>query len=476
MVSKFEAIDKFCHPGVEKAVLSSVIKNHSLLVSNTPELKDEHFLSPIARELFVCIQSLFKKGIEKYDLEVIVNEVQNFKHLKYINSQDGMDYIKIVFDSKVPDDLVKYYLEELVEKANKYKLFEVSSAFQNKILTNLEGAKKHSFDDIVSDFENSIYKLTIDSKQEKDTVDFSKYIQTIADELNRPPIDVLGIKCGWDILDSALNGFQNSTLTVVAARAKVGKSSCLAGWGINICYHSNVPVLYLDTEMGEKMFGYRMISNLTKIPYKELTNRTFTHDNDTIEALDLAVELIESGRFKYKYLPRFTPDSLRYEIKKFIKQEGYGVVFFDYIKLPDGLDLKFANETQQLGYLATALKSIGGELGIPIVTAVQYNRDAVGKEGNLSSAYISASDRILHYADTILSLRRLSMKELAFVNSRFGVDANINGCMQILDSRSSPPDMDGIYLSMDLSRASITEASEQPSSGEMVGAQGDSDD
>jgi hypothetical protein len=256
----------------------------------------------------------------------------------------------------------------------------------------------------------------------------------------------------------------------------VHNSTCLAGWGINICYHSNVPVLYLDTEMGEKMFGYRMISNLTKIPYKELTNRTFTHDNDTIEALDLAVELIESGRFKYKYLPRFTPDSLRYEIKKFIKQEGYGVVFFDYIKLPDGLDLKFANETQQLGYLATALKSIGGELGIPIVTAVQYNRDAVGKEGNLSSAYISASDRILHYADTILSLRRLSMKELAFVNSRFGVDANINGCMQILDSRSSPPDMDGIYLSMDLSRASITEASEQPSSGEMVGVQGDSDD
>jgi len=453
-------VDRFCHPGVEKSVLSCIVKNPNLLVSSPREVSPEHFLSPSARELFICLDSLYTKNVENFSADALWNEAKNLKNLTVLNTQDGYEFIKVVIDSLIPHKLYEYYLNELVERADKYKLFCLADKFKEKIIRNVENVKSSmSFEDLVGGIESDIYGLTANANQNKESVDFATYVVEFMEKLKSPPIDILGVRSGFIALDRLLNGFKDGSLYIVAARAKQGKSSLLLEWAKHIAFFENTPVLYIDTEMNKELMMRRLVAQLTQLTIKELENRTYSHDPVTLEAIDLAQDIVQNGNFKYKNLPRFSPELLRFEIKKFIKQQGKGVVVFDYIKLPDGLDLKLANETQQLGYLTTSLKSLGNELEIPIISAVQFNREAVGRDPK--SNYISGSDRILHYADTLMAIRKLSPKEIAYYRTRYGsYGAVINGMISIMDSRSTSAGS-GVLLEMDLERASIKEACEQ---------------
>lgn len=453
------SIDNFCHPGIEKSALSCVVKDPGLLVSSK-ELSASNFLSTASREFFICIDSLYSRKIDKFTPEVVWNEAKSLKSLKFLNTQDGYEYIKTVVDSIVPASMFGHYLKELLERSEKYRLYEVVDSFKGKILNNVDNIHNSlSFDELVGSVESDLFDLTINKKQNTDAVDFSTFVSGFRERLNEPPVEVLGIKSGMLALDSILNGFKRKSLYVVAARAKNGKSTLLLEWAKYIAYFLGVPVLYIDTEMNEELVMRRLYAQITQISVKDLENRTFSRDPVTIENLDLAQDIIQGGRFKYKNMPRFTPELLRYEIKKFIKQEKDGIVFFDYIKLPDGSDLSLANETQQLGYLTTELKALSNELDIPVLTAVQFNRDAVGRDPK--SNYIAGSDRILHYADTLMAIKKLNPKEMAYYKTRYGsYGLVINGMLSIMDSRSTSSG-GGVLLQMDLDRASIKEACEQ---------------
>ena len=102
-----------------------------------------------------------------------------------------------------------------------------------------------------------------------------------------------------------------------------------------------------------------------------------------------------------------------------------------------------AKENQHIGFLATALKNLAGELKIPVITAIQINRSGVDKDV-INTGMIADSDRVVRYANTILGLTRKDQEDIENDGIMRG-----NGRLQILDTRAGTHcDWDGIDLNI----------------------------
>ncbi|MGY0013224.1 DnaB-like helicase C-terminal domain-containing protein [Bacillus anthracis] len=83
---------------------------------------------------------------------------------------------------------------------------------------------------------------------------------------------------------------------------------------------------------------------------------------------------------------------------KYQVEHGIKLIVFDYIKLPSSNSNLGDKEFQALGYLTSGLKDLAGMLQVPIISAVQLNRSAVGND-DINESSIAGSDRILQLAN-----------------------------------------------------------------------------
>lgn len=461
MVEKSDIYQRICHPGIERAVLHHLIRKPSLLITAKPELNYDKFLSPSARETFICLETLYAKGVETFDSNTIKNEAINHPNLSFLSSPDGSQYITAVFDTIVQDESFDYHYGELIERSRKARLAFAAEDLIEEVINNSSSVRgKKTFQDLMSSYESKVFSLATDVKTEDKPVDFGVYVEEVYQEILSDAVETLGPKTGFKCLDAMLCGLQPGELYILAARYKTGKSSLLCNWARHLAYEENVPVLYIDTEMSSKSQMMRLLSQLTQIKELDLKRRSYERTPENLEKIALAKEIIRSGNFQHRYYPRFSPEGLRFEIRKFVKQFGNkGVVIFDYIKPAEEGNSQF--ETQQLGYLTTELKNLCGELQIPAVAAVQFNREAT-KRNEPSSADISASDRIAMFGSVMMALTRTSASERAFLRGIYGPDCDINMKLYVLDARNVSSFSEAIYLSVDLERLTYRESIYQP--------------
>lgn len=226
------------------------------------------------------------------------------------------------------------------------------------------------------------------------------------------PRDFIGIRGGFPEMDKVLSGFHPGRMYVVGARSKVGKSTLLMNWAAFMISEGH-SVLYINTEQSTEEIAMRLIARESQVFEMKIANGTFAKNERDREAVAGAIErLKKAAKFYHMFSPQFSIEKLRFLAKRFVLQQKVEAIFFDYIKMPDGADLRSAQEYQHLGYLASGLKEIAGLLRVPVITAVQLNRAGINTEEN-DESQIAGSDRILHYCDVMLFLRRMTEKEMS---------------------------------------------------------------
>ena len=90
------------------------------------------------------------------------------------------------------------------------------------------------------------------------------------------------------------------------------------------------------------------------------------------------------------------------------------LVFYDWLKLPVGAATESAKEYQLLGDLCSKIKDTAKLLNLPVIAGAQQNRAGVGKDehdhAENAESYISGSDRLAMFCNTLCTLRNPSMK------------------------------------------------------------------
>jgi len=462
---------QFAHPGNEAAVLACVLQSPGNFFEVEAQLSEQDFLTPHHKAIWVVIKSLSQQGVTNPDISTVLTRAGDLELEKEISGPNvkAYDYINALFDKSIDTNNIGFYLNRMLDASIKLKVLKAAAEItelteQNRTLTG----ETLTAETIVEHAQDKFLQLAVDTMRETDAVPLSEGLDELLEEIENTPAGLMGLSTGFPLLDSAIGGLAPGTLTVVGARPKTGKSTMLLNWAKHIAYECGQPVLYVDTEMSTREQQLRLLSIMSGVPERTIKTNEFKNDPKDLDAIRFAQGIKDTGLILHKYYPNFTPEGVSALTRKYHHQGKVACLIFDYIKLPDA-DLQMVSnvkEYQALGYLTVALKNLAGQLQIPVVTAVQLNREGANK-GHVSSANFADSDRILRYANTLLGLAAKPKKEQIEMEEKYGRErAQHSGThrIQILDTRAGGTNYDGIDVYFRQETLTMREADEQLSS------------
>ncbi len=454
---------RFAHAGNEAAVIACVLKDATNYFEVDAKMSDTDFLTPHHKAIWIIIKTLVRDGVVSIDTSAILNQASAMKLEDHIG---GYDYISALFDKSINPINIDFYIQRVTDASGKLKVLQAIQDIgdlteSNRTLTG----ETLTAETIVEHAQQKFLQIAVDSEKGAEAVNIADGIKDLLEEVTSNPSNVRGFATGFARLDDAINGLEPGTLTVLGARPKVGKSTLLMNWATHIAYRTQAPVLIIDTEMSTREQQFRTLSHLSGVAEREIKNGTYIDDPMKVEAVNGAVNILDSGLILHKYYPDFTPEGVASLTRKYHHQFGVSCLIFDYIKLPDA-DLQLMHnvkEHQALGFLCVALKNLAGQLQIPVVTAAQIGRMGANKS-HVTASDFADSDRILRYANTLLGLAAKTKKELEELEERYGRDTMLAAGthrLQILDTRAGGTNFAGFDLYFRKEILTINEAPTQ---------------
>lgn len=441
---------RFEDRGNERALLSCILRYPDLLIDVQAKLRETDFLSPHHRALYSTLCSLNNKGVNHFDLVVVVNALEERNML---GESGGPDYINALFETNVDRSNAPLFMDKLLSASVKFSLYKQTKFIESNILQNIGPSDDHtSADDLVAQAESRLLEVSMESKRVDDAVQIGTGLIERLQRLASNPTDVVGLYTGIPLLDSAMCGLSPGSLTVVAARQKAGKSTLLMGMAANIVFQQRKPILYVDTEMSTEEVQLRLLSHLSRVPEKLIKTGRFIENEIQAKAVWAASEVIKKAPLYHRFYPGFTADGLRSLARKYRTRHNIEALFFDYIKMDSSSDAKLVKEHQALGFLTTSLKDTAGILSIPVITAAQIKRESSDRT-KFSDSSVADSDRIGRYCNTLLALGQKSKDEV----EQDGLDCGTHR-LQILLNRGGESLYHGIDLQAHLPTLTFKQA------------------
>lgn len=251
-------------------------------------------------------------------------------------------------------------------------------------------------------------------------LDFFNQIDKFCEDINRQD---QYLSSGWKWLDEKLNGGFLSTgraLYVFSGQTNVGKSIFLGNIASNIASQGKT-VLVISLEMPETVYGKRIGSKLSKIPFRNLQERA----SELKETLNAYKEQNPSARIIFKEFPpkTVTVNHIRAYIKKLIsKGVKLDAIVLDYLNLIGATGGE--NSYEKIKEIAEQVRALTYIFGCPIITATQLNRS--GYNTNPQLEQISESMGLGHTADVMMGIYQeegddqLGILRVSMMKNRFG--------------------------------------------------------
>lgn len=185
----------------------------------------------------------------------------------------------------------------------------------------------------------------------------------------KPPV-----ASGIEAIDQCLSGgFRPGDLAVIAALTSVGKSAMLAFMMRNAAEQGR-RILLISCEMSEEQNAERFLASISGVELDKFIRRQKLSDEENVavsEGMDRYhpenIRLISSGTQ--------TVSSVRREALRMKASGGLDLIVVDYLQRlrPDA---GRANKSDEVGAIASGLKSMAVDLDVPVLTAAQFNREA----------------------------------------------------------------------------------------------------
>lgn len=246
------------------------------------------------------------------------------------------------------------------------------------------------------------------------------------------PVEQIGLPSGFRRADRAIGGgLRKGAITMWGARPNQGKTQALMNVSLSLACGSEyqwprmdvvprVPVLYLDTEMGEEDHRARNLANLSGVDVTLIETGKFGRDPAAARKVREAVARLADVPYHFRSIAGEPfEDTLAFMRRWVQKEVGLGpdgkakdcAIAYDYVKLMDASGLsKAVQEHQLIGFIMSGLHNFAARYGVPMVAACQLNRDGINSE---ETSAVGGSDRILHYVSNLFLHKPLSPEEIA---------------------------------------------------------------
>jgi replicative DNA helicase len=209
---------------------------------------------------------------------------------------------------------------------------------------------------------------------------------------------------GYSELDKFLGGWKHGGMYTIGARTGQGKTAMLLNCAAKALVSG--PVLFFSLEMSSKDLFKRLVVTRSDVPLEHLANDNVPepHLQSVISAMG---ELSEFPMW-VDDTPALDLPTLRARAQRFkLQHTDTALICVDYVQLCQ-LGERVGSRYLEVGRVATGLKHLARELGVPVLAAAQLNRSAdarADKTPQLSD--LRESGNIEQDSDAVLLLHRL---------------------------------------------------------------------
>lgn len=209
----------YCKPVAERSVIALCLKSMSTFVEVSSKLSTQDFLDDGNRALYTVLCSLSSIGLAEFDLTSVANGVNDLGVLEEVG---GYEYIDALFQSDVGAANLDVYVNQILDASVLYKL-EKTLIKGAGFVRDSAPKPEEKASSVISSVEDTILSLSLDTLKVEDAKPIHLGLREKLKLFEDAPATVRGIRSGFKILDRITNGFTKGSLSILAARPKIGK-------------------------------------------------------------------------------------------------------------------------------------------------------------------------------------------------------------------------------------------------------------
>lgn len=174
---------------------------------------------------------------------------------------------------------------------------------------------------------------------------------------------------GFPDLDKQLEGIEDDTLVIIAARPGMGKTSLLLGKSLNMA-RAGKHVMVFSLEMGADQLGYRLVGMMIEVNPRRIMRGQL--DEQEWEKYMAALEQLADLNIYIDDTPGISPGYVRAKVRKQIMTTGVDAIMIDYLQLMNG-EGRYASDVSETTHISKSLQSIA-KREAPVFAASQLSR------------------------------------------------------------------------------------------------------
>lgn len=445
-------------PAAERMILASLMKDPERVYNAVCDCVASHDFSIDQNKLvFESIEKLIRDGIKKLSILEVISKI-SATNPEAATTYNLVEYITGLTQDPVIADNARHFAQ-VIKRLSLTRDLRLRLEESVERISNITGEEKLT--EIIGIAEAPIAAFTSNTLGQNFTVvNISDSMDLYVEHLAETPDKPLAISSGFPIWDEAIGGgLRRGGTHVVGGRAKAGKSNFL----INVahyCMTQGIPVLYLDTEMTEEYVRSRLLSRASEVEIRDIEKRKFLQDQGKLGKIRSTLQRMKGSRFFYQNINGRPHEEWLSIVRRWIIQEvGRNadgstkdcLVVLDYLKTNNLEHIKDFQEWQYLGQVMNDLQNVAISFNIPVLTAVQLNRDGISRT---DQGVVSGSDKIIQLCAS-LSIMKIKSQE------DFVSDPETNGDrkMHVIAARFGEGTDDSMYINIksDLARSFMCE-------------------
>jgi replicative DNA helicase len=218
---------------------------------------------------------------------------------------------------------------------------------------------------------------------------------------------ITGVPTGVDSLDELTSGWQPGNLIVLVGETSMGKSTLALQFALAAARYAkerDEQVPYFSLEMTASELTERAVANLADFPLRWMTQPSTAPDN--------AMDYVQRGSRALLELPLLIDDRCALSLEQIVSRstqlhmrKRLSAVVVDYMHI---MARPRRNDVAELGAIATGLKNLSKNLGVPVIALHQLNRSngSQGRDRRPTLFDIRASGEIAETANTVVAIYR----------------------------------------------------------------------
>lgn len=187
--------------------------------------------------------------------------------------------------------------------------------------------------------------------------------------------ELTGITTGFRSIDEMTMGWQPGDVVVMAARPSIGKTTMAVNMGVAAALTGR-PVAIFSMEMRRRQLELRILSSLSGIPLTRLQGGWLLGEAEQA-ALSTALATMQALPIHIDDTGARTVPDIRAACRRLKSERGLALGVVDYFQLmASSLERRGATRTEELADSSRRVKTLAGELEVPLIVLSQLNRKA----------------------------------------------------------------------------------------------------